>query len=161
MNNIMKYKGYRASASYSEEDGCFIGKVLGIGDTLIFDGDTVSELKQMFHESIDDYLEMCRETGKQPDREYRGTFNVRVTPQAHGAAVRRAEEMGISLNQFVAEAIQEKLDRAPARYEITKPQTVGVAESAAKYGDPESDLQVLAKAEHVLAEYIEKMTKER
>ena len=161
MNNIMKYKGYRASASYSEEDGCFIGKVLGIGDTLIFDGDTVSELKQMFHESIDDYLEMCKETGKQPDREYRGTFNVRVTPQAHGAAVWRAEEMGISLNQFVAEAIQEKLDRAPARYEFTKPQTVGAAESAAKYGDPESDLQVLAKAEHVLAKYIEKMTKER
>ena len=161
MNNIMKYKRYRASASYSEEDGCFIGKVLGIGDTLIFDGDTVSELKQMFHESIDDYLEMCRETGKQPDREYRGTFNVRVTPQAHGAAVRRAEEMGISLNQFVAEAIQEKLDRAPARYEIAKPQTVGAAESAVKYGDPESDLQVLAKAEHVLAKYIKEMEKGR
>lgn len=161
MNNIMKYKGYRASASYSEEDGCFIGKVLGIGDTLIFDGDTVSELKQMFHESIDDYLEMCRETGKQPDREYRGTFNVRVTPQAHGAAVRRAEEMGISLNQFVAEAIQEKLDRAPARYEIAKLQAAVVAESTGRYGDPQSDLQVLANAEHVLAKYIEKMTKER
>lgn len=161
MNNIMKYKGYRASASYSEEDGCFIGKVLGIGDTLIFDGDTVSELKQMFHESIDDYLEMCKETGKQPDREYRGTFNVRVTPQAHGAAVRRAEEMGISLNQFVAEAIQEKLDRVPARYEVAKPQAAGVAESAVNYGDPESDLQVLANAEHVLAKYIEKMTEER
>ena len=161
MNNIMKYKGYRASASYSEEDGCFIGKVLGIEDTLIFDGDTVSELKQMFHESIDDYLEMCRETGKQPDREYRGTFNVRVTPQAHGAAVRRAEEMGISLNQFVAEAIQEKLDQAPARYEIAKLQAAVVAESTGRYGDPQSDLQVLANAEHVLAKYIEKMTKER
>lgn len=161
MNNIMKYKGYRASASYSEEDGCFIGKVLGIGDTLIFDGDTVSELKQMFHESIDDYLEMCKETGKQPEREYRGTFNVRVTPQAHGAAVRRAEEMGISLNQFVAEAIQEKLERVPERYEIVKPQAAGVAESAGRYGDPESDLQVLAKAEHVLAKYIEKIAKER
>ena len=161
MSSILKYKGYRATAQYSAEDGCFIGRVLGIRDIIGFNGDTVAELETVFHESIDEYLAMCEETGKQPEREYRGTFNVRVTPQAHGAAVRRAEEMGISLNQFVAEAIQEKLDRVPARYEIAKPQAAGVAESAVNYGDPQSDLQVLANAEHVLAKYIEKMIKER
>ena len=161
MQDLLKYKGYRARIRYSEEDKCFVGEVLGIRDIIAFDGQNIQELKEMFKESIDDYLEDCAAWGKQPEREYRGTFNVRVTPQAHGAAVRRAEEMGISLNQFVAEAIQEKLDRVPARYEIAKPQAAGVAESAAKYGDPESDLQVLAKAERVLAKYIEKITEER
>nr|MCR4725226.1 hypothetical protein [Clostridia bacterium] len=62
---------------------------------------------------------------------------------------------------FVAEAIQEKLDRVPARYEIAKPQAAGVAESAVNYGDPESDLQVLAKAEQILTKYIGKIAKDR
>ena len=88
MENGMKYRGYRASAVYSEEDECFIGKILGIQDTLIFEGGSVPELKQMFRQSVDDYLKTCEEMGKQPDREYRGSFNVRITPQAQATRMR-------------------------------------------------------------------------
>ncbi len=152
MESVMKYKGYRASAAYSEEDECFIGKILGIQDTLIFEGGSVSELKQMFRQSVDDYLKTCEEIGKQPEKEYRGTFNVRITPQAHSAAVMQAEELGISLNQFVAEAIQEKIDRP--RYELSEAKPSGVAETAESYAIDPNDLQILAKAERVLAKYI-------
>ena len=152
MSNVMKYKGYRANAQYSAEDGCFIGRVLGIQDMIGFNGDTVAELETVFHESIDDYLEMCEEMGKQPDREYRGTFNVRITPQAHSAAVMQAEELGISLNQFVAEAIQEKIDRP--RYELSEAKPSGVAEMTESYAIDPNDLQILAKAERILAKYI-------
>lgn len=61
----------------------------------------------MFHASIDDYLELCREIGKEPNREYRGTFNIRVPVELHREAAMEAEAKGISLNQFVTEALRQ------------------------------------------------------
>lgn len=155
MKNLLKYKGYRASVYYSEEDECFVGDVLGIRDTIAFDGSNVQELEAMFHESIDDYLAMCEETGKKPDREYRGTFNVRVTPQIHGEAVRFAEEEGISLNQFVSAAIQEKLDRTKAQYAIT-PASLQFSEPPVQYGTSSAvrdDAEILEAAARVIRKY--------
>lgn len=106
MNGIMEYKGYRAKVEYSPEDDAFIGKVLGIADTLVFDGQSITELQEMFHTSINDYLELCKEIGKEPAREYRGTFNVRVPVELHREAAMEAEAKGVSLNQFVTEALQ-------------------------------------------------------
>jgi len=61
---MMEYKGYRAAIHYSDEDGFLIGEVLGTDDMLAFHGSSVQELESMFHQSIDNYLEMCREFGK-------------------------------------------------------------------------------------------------
>lgn len=107
MNGMMEYKGYRAKVEYSPEDDAFIGQVFGVADTLVFDGRSIEELQTMFHASIDDYLDLCREIGKDPDREYRGTFNVRVPAQLHREAAIAAESKQISLNQLVAEALRQ------------------------------------------------------
>ena len=106
MNGMMEYKGYHAKIEYSPEDETFVGQVFGVADTLVFDGQSIEELQAMFHASIDDYLELCREIGKEPDREYRGTFNVRVPAELHREAAMAAESRNISLNQFVAEALR-------------------------------------------------------
>ena len=107
MNGMMEYRGYHAKIEYSSEDETFIGQVFGVADTLVFDGQSIEELTTMFHASIDDYLELCREIGKEPDREYRGTFNVRVPVELHREAALVAESKSISLNQFVAEALRQ------------------------------------------------------
>ncbi len=107
MSGMMEYKGYHAKVEYSPEDNAFIGKVFGIADTLVFDGQSIEELQAMFHTSIDDYLELCREIGKGPNREYRGTFNVRIPVELHREAAMEAEAKGISLNQFVTEALRQ------------------------------------------------------
>ena len=83
-----------------------MGRVFGIADTLVFDGQSIDELETMFHASIDDYLDLCQEIGKEPDKEYRGTFNVRTPVELHRAAALAAEAKGISLNQFVTEALR-------------------------------------------------------
>lgn len=106
MNGMMEYRGYHAKVEYSPEDETFVGQVFGVADTLVFDGQSIEELKAMFHASIDDYLELCQEIGKEPDREYRGTFNVRVPVELHREAALAAESKDISLNQFVAEALR-------------------------------------------------------
>lgn len=107
MNGMMEYKGYRAKVEYSPEDNAFVGRVFGIADTLVFDGQSIEELQTMFHASIDDYLELCKDIGKAPNREYRGTFNVRVPVELHREAALEAEAKGVSLNQFVTDALRQ------------------------------------------------------
>ena len=67
-NNILEYRGYYASVGYSVEDNAIIGKVIGLNDTLCFDCDSANEVKQKFHDLIDDYLETCERLGKEPDK---------------------------------------------------------------------------------------------
>jgi len=107
MNQMMEYKGYHAKVEFSQEDDAFVGKVFGIADTLVFDGQSIEELRDSFEATIDDYLQLCKEIGKKPDREYRGTFNVRVPVELHREAAMEAEIKGISLNQFVTDALQQ------------------------------------------------------
>ena len=110
----MEYKGYHASIRYSDEDKLFVGEVIGINDSLGFHGSSVDELEQMFRQSIDNYLDMCAEFGKAPDKEYKGQFNVRIPSALHRSAVICAKERNISLNEFVIQAIQDECARTPA-----------------------------------------------
>ena len=103
---MMEYNGYHADIKYSDEDKLFVGEVIGINDALFFHGSSVSELEDMFHQSIDNYLEMCREFGKEPEKEYKGQFNVRIPSELHREAVIYAREKNVSLNEFVTTAIE-------------------------------------------------------
>jgi len=117
MNDILEYKGYYASLHFSSEDEVFYGKILGIDDLVNFEGASVKELKKAFHEAVDDYLETCRELGKEPNKTYKGTFNVRLTTDLHKRAALFAAMHNISLNDFVRTAIdyalmnKDELDR--------------------------------------------------
>ena len=105
MNSMMDYKGYHASIEYDADDKIFVGSVFGINDSLNFHGSSVEELEEMFHQSIDNYLELCEKIGKQPEKEYKGSFNVRMTPEKHRAAAIEADREKMSLNQLVCAAV--------------------------------------------------------
>ena len=104
-NNILKYKGYRARIEYDVVDRIFVGEVLGIRDVLAFHSETADDIDRHFHDCIDEYLELCAEIGKLPEREYSGTFNVRIDPEDHREAALCAAYEHISLNQYIAEAV--------------------------------------------------------
>jgi len=53
MKNIMTYKGYTARIEFDERDNIFIGKVIGIADSISFHGETVKELREDFQAAID------------------------------------------------------------------------------------------------------------
>ena len=55
MNNTMEYKGYVGSVEFSEEDGLFYGKVMGIRALISYEGSTAAELVNDFHGAVDDY----------------------------------------------------------------------------------------------------------
>jgi predicted HicB family RNase H-like nuclease len=109
MNDVLEYKGYYASVHFSSEDDVFYGKLLGIDDLVNFEGASVKELKKAFHEAVNDYLETCAELGKEPNKTYKGTFNVRISTDLHKAAAVYAAIHNISLNDFVKTAIDYAL----------------------------------------------------
>ena len=55
-----------ATSLSADDDGLFIGHIAGIQDVIGFHGESVSELRQLFHEAVDDYLETCRKRGRAP-----------------------------------------------------------------------------------------------
>lgn len=109
MSKMMEYHGYHAQIEYNAEDEVFVGKVFGIADSLNFHGTSVSELEDMFHQSIDNYLQMCAETGKAPEKEFKGSFNIRISPELHKEISLQAAQEGITLNQYVLRALEESL----------------------------------------------------
>ncbi len=114
MNKMMEYKGYHAQIGFDADDELLVGKVFGITDSLYFHGTSVTELEEMFHQSIDNYLQMCKESGKAPDKEFKGSFNVRITPELHRQISVYAASEGITLNQYVVRALEQSLSSASA-----------------------------------------------
>jgi len=111
MADVIQYKGYSASVQFSAEDEVFCGKIIGINDLVSFEGDTVQELKKSFHESVDDYVETCKEIGKVPNKTYKGSFNVRIPTHLHRDAALVAAMKNISLNDFVKYALKSTIDK--------------------------------------------------
>lgn len=109
MKDILKYKGFIGAVHYSGEDNVFFGKLMGIDDLITFEGESVQALNNAFQEAVNDYLELCESNGKSPQKSYKGSFNVRINPGIHKQAAHRSMELGMSLNQFVEQAINDKI----------------------------------------------------
>ena len=108
----MTYKGYAARVEYSEEDGCFIGRIAGIRDVVGFHGESVSELRAAFEEAVDDYLATCKAAGIEANHPYSGQFRLRLQPELHARAALIAQTQGKSLNAWVAEVIARSVAQA-------------------------------------------------
>ncbi len=107
MSNIMKYKGYWAEIKYSDEDECFWGEIEGLKkDLIIFEGNSVKELKKDFKDAINHYLQVCRETNTEPEKQCKGSLNVRLGVELHNRAKMKSIEKKISINELIKEAVQ-------------------------------------------------------
>lgn len=106
----LKYKGYLGTIEPDVEEGTLFGKVAFIRDLVTYEAESLKQLEQEFKTSVDDYLAFCAERGKEPNKPLKGSFNVRIAPELHRAAVMAVGDS--SLNAFVGEAIKEKLQRS-------------------------------------------------
>ena len=112
MKNTLKYKGFIGSVSFEDEDNILFGKIEGINDLIMFEGESVTEIKQMFREAVDEYIESCKHFNKPLLKSFKGSFNVRVKPDLHQQAAMLAKMQGISLNQLVQKAIEKEIQAA-------------------------------------------------
>ncbi len=109
--NSLTYKNYIGSIEVSEEDNCLYGKVLNLPDnTLIsYEGETIAELREDFHASVDEYLSLCEENGVEPQKCYSGSLNVRLTPAIHSRVAYLAKQTGVSINSFIRTAVEKQI----------------------------------------------------
>ena len=122
-DNTLEYKGYRGSVEYSASDHCFYGKILGVRSYFIYEGKDVGSLEKDFRDRVNEYLDYCRKEGVKPERDYSGTFQVRISSETHRYLATEAEARGKKLNAIVAEAL-EKYVAAGDKIEMAEPEPV-------------------------------------
>lgn len=111
--DYMEYKGYRGSVEYSKEDDCLVGKVQGMSkDIIMYEGQTLRELREDFQNAIDDYIAGCEAEGIMPRKPYSGTLNLRMSPELHGRVAAMASALGTSINEYINRAVINELNHA-------------------------------------------------
>ena len=85
---FLEYKGYKGSVEYSKEDNCLFGKVQGMSKALIlYEGNTLEELRKDFEDGVDSYLEACKADGIEPAKPYSGRLNLRMSSRIMGSVL--------------------------------------------------------------------------
>ena len=110
--NLMEYKGYYGSVEAHPDDDCLFGKIQNIRSLISYEGVTLAELKARFQSAVDDYLAFCEEQKTEPEKPFKGSFNIRPGASLHRKAALAAQELDMSLNEFIREAIAEKVNNS-------------------------------------------------
>jgi predicted HicB family RNase H-like nuclease len=110
----MKYKGYESAVIFDEEAAIFHGEVVNTRDVITFQGTSVDELRQAFEESVDDYLEFCKERGEEPEKPFSGNLVIRINPALHRELSIEAKKVGKSLNNLIEQTLSKAVDDSGA-----------------------------------------------
>lgn len=111
MKDMMQYNVYFGSVHYSDDDAIFHGKLEFIRALVSYEGRSVKELRKAFEEAVDDYLSYCREQAIEPEQPFKGSFNVRIGRDLHRRAAIAAKNEGVSLNSYIARALQRATEQ--------------------------------------------------
>jgi len=98
---VLNHKGYIGTVDFSLKDNILYGKIIGIDDLVNYEAENLSQLKKAFTEAVEDYLDSCEEVGKNPDKTFSGTFNVRTSNQLHKKLSFLASSRNMKLNEVV------------------------------------------------------------
>ena len=110
MGNL-QYKGYNGSVDYSGTDQCLYGKVLGLKNSLIlYEGNSLGELKEDFESSIDNYLERCQLKGIKPEQPFNGELKIHISSDIHVKMAIYTEKRGTSIDNFVSDLIEKRIE---------------------------------------------------
>ena len=109
MKDVMRYKGFIGLVHYASEDRVLYGKVEGVNDLITFEGSTVDELEEGFKFMVDEHIKDCNRNNIPVKRSYKGNLNIRLAEELHKKAAHNAALKGISLNQFINDAIKKEI----------------------------------------------------
>ena len=95
----LRYGDYQGAVEY--EDGYLLVKILHIDDIITTSVDSAAAAQE---------VETCRAVGKEPCRPFKGSFNVRVSPELHRQVAMAAADANDTMNSWIAKALQERVD---------------------------------------------------
>lgn len=107
--NIMTLDGYQAKIEYDADLDMFRGEILSLNGGADFYGKNTKELRIEFKKSLRVFLEVCREKGIEPRRNYSGKFNLRISAELHEKLAIVAQAEGKSINTLAQEALQQRI----------------------------------------------------
>ena len=120
--DYLEYKGYKGSVEYSKEDNCLFGKVQGMSKALIlYEGQTLDELRQDFEAGVDSYIEGCRADGVEPAKPYSGRLNLRMSSELHSRMAAFVAASGTTINDFINKAIKNELKQFSSLFNTAPP----------------------------------------
>ena len=108
---MMEYKGYIGRVEYDYDARVFTGSVINTRTVITFQGTSVEEMEREFRNSVDDYLNWCKEDNVTPEKPYSGKFNVRLNPLVHQQAAITAKGLNLSLNSFIEQSVKDEISR--------------------------------------------------
>lgn len=103
---MLKYKGYTGVVQFDDKAMIFHGEVIGLRDVITFRGSTPEEIKSEFINSIDGYLDWCRELNQEPEKPFSGDIHLRLRPDLHAKLAAEAKIQGVSLNNYINTTLQ-------------------------------------------------------
>ena len=77
---------------------------------MTYEATSLPDLQAEFEAAVKDYLETCSLIGKDPQKTYSGTFNVRIGEDLYRESVICSMKNGVNLNEFCRAAIAEKIN---------------------------------------------------
>lgn len=107
--NIMTLDGYQAKIEYDAELDMFRGEILSLNGGADFYGKNTRELRTEFRKSLQVFLDVCREKGIEPRRNYSGKFNLRIPAELHEKLAIVAQAEGKSINSVAQEALRQRV----------------------------------------------------
>ena len=116
----MKYKGYQGQVTFDEDAKIFHGEVAGLRDVVTFQGTSVAELEQAFKDSVNEYLDFCKELGRSPEKPFSGNLLLRLSPELHERAAYEARCSGVSLNAWLKQGVQQLLSSSSMRKPVRR-----------------------------------------
>jgi predicted HicB family RNase H-like nuclease len=107
--NMMEIDGYKAKIEYDPDLDQFRGEILGLNGSADFYGKSPANLRKEFKNSLKVFLEVCKEEGINPKKEYSGKFNLRIPSRLHREIAARATATDKSINQLVSEILKRSV----------------------------------------------------
>lgn len=112
MKNTIKVNGYNAVVVYDAEIDMLRGEFIGLNGGADFYATNIEDLHKEAEISLNTFLDVCKERGIEPVKQFSGKFNARIPPALHEKLVIAATAQGKSLNDFVRQALEHEVEYA-------------------------------------------------
>jgi len=106
-SNTLKYKSQIGSIEHDLDRGMLYGKLLFINDLVTYEAENLPALEAEFKVSVDEYLADCEAMGIQPNKPFKGSFNIRIGRDLHKKLAMKAADEGLGLNEAVQQAVEQ------------------------------------------------------
>lgn len=101
----MLIDGYQAIIEYDRDTDKLQGRFIGLNGSPEFYSRDVEHLRAEGAVALRMFFDRCEELGIEPEKQYSGKFNVRITPHLHARVSAAAAADGKSLNQWVSDCL--------------------------------------------------------